>query len=209
MGERASFLREFQAGLREVIANGVARWIMFLVGSTLFASAIMAMRPVLAKQVFNVGALGFGTMGAFFGVGVIGGALIAANLSTRVKNKAWIVLIGGLVYYGGEVLYGLAPTYQWVLPCELLLGLSGTVVGSYMFPLAQLAVPREVQGRAVSIIYALQPLMFVGQLFAGLLADHIGPRWTLALFGAAAVTMYLFATARGTLVKAAATVEFG
>src|SRR4029077_18497209 len=125
--ERASFLHEFRNGVRQVISNGVARWIMFLVGSTFFASAIMAMRPILAKQIFKVGPLGFGTMGAFFGIGVICGALVAANLSTRVRNKAWIVIVFGPGYYVAEVLYGLAPTYQLVLPCELLLGFCGTV----------------------------------------------------------------------------------
>jgi predicted MFS family arabinose efflux permease len=174
----------------------------------LFASALQGLRAVFAKDVFDVGAFGFGLMSTMFGIGGVLGAVIAANLANRNVNKGLVVIACACVFYSGMVLYGLSPTYATTLVLEFVCGVGAASWSSTAFPLIQLSVAPEMRGRVMSLVFAILPGGFMGQLLAGVLADQIGARATVSLFGACALSMHLFGLAKGTFVREAAKVRY-
>jgi MFS family permease len=204
----AAWLESVLAGAKTAYQSAVARWIFFLLGSGLFGSAVQTLRPVFAKQIFDRGALGFGLLATAFGIGGVCGALVAANLAGRVRNKAVVMVSCGLFYGLSELLYGLAPTYETALVLEFCIGLAASAWSASTLPLLQMAVPAAFRGRVVSFYFAAQTISLMGQLASGASADLIGPRWTMVAFAAAIFLMNAIAIGRGTLIRRSAEVEF-
>jgi MFS family permease len=204
----AAWLESVLAGAKTAYQSAVARWIFFLLGSGLFGSAVQTLRPVFAKQIFDRGALGFGLLATAFGIGGVCGALVAANLAGRVRNKAVVMVSCGLFYGLSELLYGLAPTYETALVLEFCIGLAASAWSASTLPLLQMAVPAAFRGRVVSFYFAAQTISLMGQLASGASADLIGPRWTMVAFAAAIFLMNAIAIGRGTLIRRSAEVEY-
>jgi MFS family permease len=124
----------------------------FLFG--LSASAILALMPVVARDLVHGGALTYGVMLGAFGLGAIGGALISARLREALSSE-WIVRVAflGFAFSAGAtaistnaILTSLALTIAgacWVLALSLF----NTIV--------QLSTPRWVVGRALSLYQTL------------------------------------------------------
>ncbi|WP_312951265.1 MFS transporter [Agrobacterium sp.] len=124
----------------------------FLFG--LSASAILALMPVVARDLVQGGALTYGVMLGAFGLGAIGGALISARLREALSSE-WIVRVAflGFAFSSGmtaisanAILTSLALTIAgacWVLALSLF----NTIV--------QLSTPRWVVGRALSLYQTL------------------------------------------------------
>jgi MFS family permease len=206
---RRPFFQEMREGAREAYRNPVVRWSLLLVTTSFAVAAVQALRPVYAKDVFDVGAFGFGMLSAAFGVGGIAGAVLAANLTGRVANKGLMLVVSGCVFYVGEILYGLSPVFATTLAVEFLMGMAATCWSSTAFPLIQMAVPQAMRGRVMSLVFTILPGAMIGQLGAGALADAVGPRSTLVAFGLVALAVHVYALVRGELVRAAAKVHFG
>jgi hypothetical protein len=83
----------------------------------------------------------------------------------------------------GIVLYSLAYSYPYILAVEFSMGIVGQIWNVYTFSGLQLAVPPEMRGRVVSLVYMLIMLAPVGALFVGLLADLAGDQVALGTFG--------------------------
>ncbi|MGE3444730.1 MAG: MFS transporter [Acidimicrobiia bacterium] len=206
--ERRSVRSELREGAREALANPVTRWALFFVLSSIFGASIQALRPVFAKEVFDVGAVGFGLMSAVFGLGSVTGAIVTANLSYRVPNKGAMLLTGGLIFFGAFLLYSGSPWYGTTLVCEFVMGFGGTMWNASGFPLIQMAVPEAVRGRVMSLVFMIMTGAFMGQLLAGFLADHIGPRWTLFACGSVALGIHAVGLINRTFLRAAAKVSY-
>ena len=124
----------------------------FLFG--LSASAILALMPVVARDLVQGGALTYGVMLGAFGLGAIGGALISARLREALSSE-WIVRVAflGFAFSSGmtavstnAILTSLALTIAgacWVLALSLF----NTIV--------QPSTPRWVVGRALSLYQTL------------------------------------------------------
>jgi MFS family permease len=124
----------------------------FLFG--LSASAILALMPVVARDLVQGGALTYGVMLGAFGLGAIGGALVSARLREALSSE-WIVRVAflGFAFSSGmtavstnAILTSLALTIAgacWVLALSLF----NTIV--------QLSTPRWVVGRALSLYQTL------------------------------------------------------
>lgn len=124
----------------------------FLFG--LSASAILALMPVVARDLVHGGALTYGVMLGAFGLGAIGGALVSARLREALSSE-WIVRVAflGFAFSAGAtaistnaILTSLALTIAgacWVLALSLF----NTIV--------QLSTPRWVVGRALSLYQTL------------------------------------------------------
>jgi MFS family permease len=206
---RLPFFEELAHGVRVTTHNPVTRWVVVFLCTTICASAVGTMRPVYAKDVFDVGAAGFGMLAAAAGIGGILGAVIAAFASGRVANKAFPVLVFAGIYFGSEIIYGLSPSYETTVAIEFAIGLSGSAWAATLFPLMQLAVPADVRGRVMSLGFMLLQCAFMGQLAAGALADVVGPRATLVVFGAIGLSAYVVAVGVGTFVCESSKVRYG
>lgn len=124
----------------------------FLFG--LSASAILALMPVVARDLVHGGALTYGVMLGAFGLGAIGGALISARLRETLSSE-WIVRIA---FLGFAFSAGITAISTSAILTSLVLTISGAcwVLALSLFnTIVQLSTPRWVVGRALSLYQTL------------------------------------------------------
>lgn len=148
---RESMGRAISAGLRYVamspnIGKVLVRGFVF----GLAASAILALLPLVARDLVAGGPLTYGIMLGAFGLGAIGGALLSARLREHLSSE-WIVRIAFAGFAVSSVVTALSP-YGWLTSLALLLSGAGWVLALSLFnTTVQLSTPRWVVGRALSL----------------------------------------------------------
>jgi MFS family permease len=163
--------------IRYAIVMAAASGILFNTGVAL---------PLVATRTFHLGAGGYGAMMAAFGVGAVGGAMIAGAGASypsarRVRNLA--LATGAVV-----LLTATMPD----VPAELVaLFVTGTVAIWFISlanTLVQLRSSPEVRGRVMGLwVMALPGLGVVTGPLTGWVAESIGPRYAFGLGGVALV----------------------
>jgi len=148
---REPMVRAISAGLRYVAMSpniGKVLFRGFVFG--LSASAILALLPLVARDLVAGGPLTYGIMLGAFGLGAIGGALLSARLREQLSSE-WIVRIAFAGFAVSSVMTALSP-YSWLTSLALLLSGAGWVLALSLFnTTVQLSTPRWVVGRALSL----------------------------------------------------------
>lgn len=139
------------AGLRYVAMSpnlGKVLFRGFVFG--LSASVILALLPVVARDLVNGGPLTYGLLLGAFGVGAIGGAILNARLRDALTSEA-IVRYAFAGFAVSAAVIGLS-TNAWVTGAGLLVGGACWVLALSLFnTIVQLSTPRWVVGRALSL----------------------------------------------------------
>jgi MFS family permease len=182
---RESLLAAMHAGPRYVMMSPNLRVVM--VRSTLFgifASAAPTLMPLIARDVIHGGAGVFGLLSAGFGVGAVGGALVTAQLRTRLSSEK-IVQLAALFMAAGTALAGVSTFTPLTLLAVMLAG-SGWVLGLSTFNiLVQMASPRWVVGRALACYQMCAfGAMSIGAWIIGGLTESLGVVMTLIVLAA-------------------------
>lgn len=153
-----------------------------------FANGALVLFPLLAKDVFHVGATGIGLLFAARGLGALTGPLLLGRRG-RDGRAMWWVLAGcitscGLLY----VLVAVAPWFWLALVLVTLAHLGGGANWTVSTYGLQRRVPDRVRGRIFSADFMLVTLVIaLNQLLAGVLSETVGTRVLIAAFGAASV----------------------
>jgi MFS family permease len=141
-----------------------------------FAMNYNVLVPVLAKTVLKQQAAGFGFLMSFMGIGSFIGAMSIAASSKAGPRKKILRLVPFLIA-GALIMTGYAPNYFLVGLGLALTGLCFIVFSSTANSTMQLNTANEYRGRVMSI-YTLVfgGLTPAGNLYAGWIAEHYGPR---------------------------------
>ncbi|GAK70632.1 putative major facilitator superfamily transporter [Agrobacterium rubi TR3 = NBRC 13261] len=177
---REQLFAAISAGMRYVaMSPNIGKVLIrgFLFG--LSASAILALMPLVARDLVQGGPLTYGIMLGAFGVGAIGGALISARLRETLSSE-WIVRVAflGFAFSAGVT----AISTNAILTAFVLTvsGASWVLALSLFNTIVQLSTPRWVVGRALSLY---QTLTFggiaVGSWLWGSLAENYGLTYSL------------------------------
>ncbi|MBC2885199.1 MFS transporter [Ochrobactrum sp. CM-21-5] len=172
---RETFGRAMAAGLRYVAMSPNLLKVMFrgfIFG--LSAIVVLALLPLVARDLVKGTALTYGIMLGFFGLGAIGGALASARLRELMSNE-WIVRSAFLAFAVSCAL--LAISRQIWLSCIFLLpaGVSWVLALSLFNVTVQLSTPRWVVGRALALYQtATFGGMAAGSWLWGAIADEFG-----------------------------------
>ncbi|MEI6669977.1 MAG: MFS transporter [Acidobacteriota bacterium] len=179
-----SMLKEMRRGLGYVRASPLILTLTFLaLCTTMLASPVLTLLPVMAQQVFALDAAGYARLMAFSGSGAVVGALGVAWLG-RFPRMGTTVL--GVQMGLGLVLAAFASSRFLPLSYALLfLGSIGLMMSfSLLMSLVQLAAPDAMRGRVVSIyMMAFRGGMPLGSLAAGYAAYRTSAPITLMVAG--------------------------
>ena len=149
----------------------------FLFG--LSASAILALMPVVARDLVQGGPLTYGVMLGAFGVGAIGGALVSARLRERLSSE-WIVRVAFLGFAFSSAVAAFSTSAILTSLVLTVAGASWVLALSLFNTIVQLSTPRWVVGRALSLY---QTLTFggiaMGSWLWGVLAESTGISYAL------------------------------
>lgn len=141
----------FSAGLRyAAMSPNLLKVILraFLFG--LSAVAVLALLPLVVRNVLGGSAIVYGILLGCFGVGAVAGALLNARLRARFRNE--VITRGAFVAFAGSnVTLALSSHYLPSAAALLLAGASWVVALSLFNTTVQLSTPRWVLGRALAL----------------------------------------------------------
>ncbi|MEO9876188.1 MAG: MFS transporter [Anderseniella sp.] len=149
------------------------------------AAAVPALLPVVATGIITGGPLVFGTLLGSFGVGAVGGALSSGRLRKRYSTE-WIVRAASVAVLVGTIITGASTLLLLTMPALMLAGAGWVLALSTFNVSVQMAAPRWVVARALSIY---QMVTFGGMAFGSWLSGYVASHYTVpvALFAAAAL----------------------
>ncbi len=183
---REDFRQALMSGLRYVLMS--PNLLIVMLRATLFggaATSLTALMPLVASEWLGGGAILYGTLLCSFGVGAVLGGMATPVLRAHLSNEA----IGRIACLGSAlpILVLALHHEQWSNHAVLLLAGASWVLAVSMFNVSfQLAVPRWVLGRALSIYQtALFGGLALGSWLWGIVANSHG--LAAALTGAALV----------------------
>lgn len=182
---RESFGRAIAAGLRYVSMSPNLLKVMFrgfLFG--LSGIAILALLPIVARDLVAGNAFTYGMMLGAFGLGAIGGAMLSARLREMMSNE-WIVRLAFLMFAISSICLGLSTQFwlSWLL--LLPAGVSWVLALSLFNVTVQLSTPRWVVGRALALYQtATFGGMAAGSWIWGSIADTHSVNLSLLIAGA-------------------------
>lgn len=167
--------RAIVSGVRYALNSGPVRTVMIrCLMYSLATACIMALTPLVARDLLHGDAATYGILLGVFGVGAIGGALLASQMREQMKPDTAVMLcalVGGL----SIVAVGFS-THLW-LTCLLMAVIGGAnmATGTLFNVGVQLSVPRWVMARALSLyVCAMTGGIALGAWGWGWVASHVG-----------------------------------
>jgi MFS family permease len=141
--------------IRNAPAFGIvlARTTLFIV----FASALWALLPVVARGPLHLDASGYGLLLASIGAGAISGAFVVPALRRRMESNQ-VVAYGSVAYAVALLAVGLGESLTLVIPALVVAGLGWITVMSSLSACAQILLPNWIRARGL----AFYTLTFMG-----------------------------------------------
>lgn len=170
------------AGVRESLREGMAyarrtpsvRWPLLLLGGVAtLGMNFQVLLPLLARDRLGLGGEGYGLLFAALGLG----SLIGSVAVTLVRPASWLPLMlrGGAVFLGFELLLGLAPTLLIATPLVVGMGACAMLMVTAINLTIQERVAHRLRGRVMSLyVTVFAGSVPTGGLLAGIVADAWG-----------------------------------
>lgn len=186
------FLGAFRAGLRYARASQELHRVLLRAGVFfLFASAVWALLPLVARGLLGGTAGFYGVMLGAVGAGAIVGALLLPALRQRLSNDG-LVLAASVASALVMGLLALAPPQAAAVALMLLLGVGWIVALTTLNGVAQAVLPNWVRGRGLAVyLMVFNGAMAAGSLGWGLVAQAVGVPLALLLGAAGLVAVAL------------------
>ncbi len=175
-----SFFGAFRAGLRYARASRALHVVLLRTAVFfVFASAVWALLPLVARQMLNGSAGFYGVMLGAVGGGAILGAVLLPRLRQRLDADG-LVLVASLITAGVMAALAAAPPQWLALLLLMLLGLGWIIALTTLNGVAQAVLPNWVRGRGLAIyLMVFNGGMAAGSLGWGLVAQGVGVPLTL------------------------------
>lgn len=181
---------QFREGITYIARHPGIAMAMFLVAAVGFlGSPVFQLAPVLAKDVFHVGAGKYGLLAGSLGAGAVGGAVLLGMLGTGSQRSRLVAV--SLVGYGLSLAgVGLAPTFEFGIAFMALAGMGYLAAVASLQTTVQVLVAESLRGRVLAVyVMTFTTAYPLGALLQGWLADVIGPRATVTSAGSIIVVL--------------------
>lgn len=192
---RESLGRAIVAGLRYVaMSPNLERVLLrgFVFGFTVIC--VVALLPIVARDMLGGGPLLYGVMFGAFGVGAVGGALASAYLRETLSTE-WSARLAFGGFAVAALVLSIAPWPPFAIAALLLAGAWWVIALSSFNITVQLSTPRWVVGRALSLYHtATFGGMALGSWTWGVQADLLGPAASLQIASAVMLAGALLGT---------------
>ncbi|HLZ21851.1 MAG TPA: MFS transporter [Ktedonobacterales bacterium] len=173
-GEAGHFIREFRDGMGYVASHTVLRTILVSeILTWLGFGALQSLGYFFITENLRAPASDYGLLGAVFGVGAIGGALLVTFFGQRIglAHLLWVALVASGLFV--TVMSHLTSLYP-ALVAAFLFGVSATAILVSASPLALHDTSREFVGRVMAVINPLGRLAaLVSVVVAGFLVSEV------------------------------------
>ena len=187
-----NFLGAFRAGLRYTRASKeLHRVLLRAAVFFLFASAVWALLPLVARQILGGSAGFYGVLLGAVGAGAIIGALVMPRVSAHLDTDG-LVLLASVVSAAVMAVLVFAPPKWLAVLVLVLLGMGWITALTTFNSVAQAILPNWVRGRGLAVyLMVFNGAMAAGSLGWGLVAREIGVPYALAASAAGLVIVAL------------------
>jgi MFS family permease len=176
------FVGAMRAGVRYALRSPELKTVLVRsVGFFLFASALWALLPVIARRDLGLGPAGYGGLLTFMGLGAIAGAVLMPRLRGRLGANRTTVAASLLL---ALAMVGLALAHSFATAAAALMagGFAWIAMMASLNGGAQASSPGWVKARALAIyLLVFQGSMTAGSTLWGSVASHAGVPTTLLL----------------------------
>lgn len=189
--EQRPLLKELREGLSYVKHAPAVSSFIFMVGVTsLLAIPYIALMPIFARDVLNIGVKGLGIMMGSAGIGALGGALTLASLGS-VRKKGLVAFVSAFASASALLAFSFSRNTPISLVLLAVVGWGMITQLAMVNTMLQNDVPDELRGRVMSL-YTLVFLGFIpiGNLIVGTLAHYLGTPHAVALSASLCIIIY-------------------
>ncbi|HZR26862.1 MAG TPA: MFS transporter [Vicinamibacterales bacterium] len=162
-------------GLRFVFSQPLIRSTMLLDFFATFFSSAMALLPIFAQDILQVGAKGYGWLYAAPAVGAVVMSAIMVPMTERIQRRG-PTLLWAVVGYGiATVVFGMSRSFWVTFFCLAMTGATDTVSMIIRNVIRQLETPDRLRGRmtGVNMVFFMGGPQ-LGELEAGAVANWLG-----------------------------------
>jgi MFS family permease len=165
----------------------VRRVLALMAAATLAGMPALVLMPFFADDIFHRGSRGLGFLMGAMGIGAVAGTLWLAR-RTRVSGLPRVMVWSGVAVGAAYVTFAASRSFYFSLAVMPVIGLFVMRQMASANTTIQTVIPDEYRGRIMALysmtVVGLGPF---GSLAAGALAQHLGPRWTVAFGGVLAM----------------------
>jgi MFS family permease/quinol monooxygenase YgiN len=170
-----------RGGLRYVRYTPELRAVIVRAGGFIvFAIALLALLPVIARVELRRGPAGFGILMGALGAGAVTGAALRARLRERLSDEH-LIRVGVVTFAACCLVVAHGRNFLLVCAAMWIAGMCWLTLLSGFQVAAQSAVAGWVQGRALSVyLLVFAACMALGSAVWGALASWVGAPWSLS-----------------------------
>jgi len=194
---KTSPLEDIAEGFRWVNSTKIIRALLLLIGLiSLVGMPYTVLMPAFVDHVIHGGPNTLGVLMAATGIGALAGGMYLAGRQS-VVGLGRVVMVSTLVFGAALIAFAFAGSLRIAVAVLPIVG------GAFMVQMAatntvlQTLVDDRLRGRVMAFytmaFFGTAP---IGSLLAGILADRIGARWTIAAGGAIVIAAGLWFAAR-------------
>lgn len=193
----ASPMSDLREGLSYIATSPFIRSLFIVTAFTgiFLVGTYQALLPIFARDVLDVGELGFGLLSSALGIGMFAGSVFIASRGDFARKGEVLLrslIIGAFVFF----VFAVSQWYMLSLAMMLAWGFGAAFFMNLTMTLIQSNTPDQLMGRVMSVqALAFFGVMPIGNLEAGALAEAVGAPAT-GVVGAVAVGLmvaYFFA----------------
>lgn len=190
--EKRSVARDISDGIRYSARNPVIKWLLFMSVGGLFTGIFQVVTPLYARNILDVGEIGYGTMITVQGMGTLTGSFILV-LTGEVRRKS-VLLFGTMVLMNSAMVgFGFSGNYAISLTMLFLIGAGFGVWFITVPTLIQTRTEENMRGRVMSIFFMIALIFQLGWILGGALDGAIGTRATTFVAAGGSMTVVLIA----------------
>ena len=194
-------LKSMSEGIRFIWSTRVILALFLLDLGVISVGFYRPLLPILARDVFHMGATGLGALNSAPAVGYFIGSAILLTIG-NVQRKGVLVLVATFIFAISLGLLGISSWFVLALSACVLLGLTDAISASTRHTLVQLLVPDYLRGRAASMLSVFsQGANSLGSAEIGLAAAIMGVSGALFLGSGIALVVGVRIAISGTTNK--------
>ena len=167
-------------------------WVCMIVVFALggLGSPMNQLFAVFASEVYDVGDVAYGFLGAAAGLGAVLGTPLIVGPGSRLPRSR-LVGLAMLTYGVAIVAFGLAPVYLLGVMALFVTGAGYLAIASTLNTTVQLQVDEAMRGKVLALyVMCLTFALPLGGLLQGLFAQLVGPQIAVVTFGAAFLAVW-------------------
>lgn len=154
-----------------------------------FFGGATALLPIYARDVLVMGPWGLGLLRSAPAVGALGMSLLLGRY--RIRRKGGLIMFGGVIVFGlATIAFGLSRTFELSFIALVVLGMADVISVVIRSALVAILTPDEMRGRVGSVnSLFIGTSNQLGEFRAGVMAEWLGPVGAVLVGGVGSIVV--------------------